>query len=809
MNHKNSAWPELTAESRPWTRWWWLGSAVNKGTITALLELYHRAGLGGIEVTSIYAVKGQEANNIDYLSPRWVEMIQHTIAEAKRLGMAVDLPPGSGWRIGGEFITDAVSAAKLTIRKKDDGSGYTAESKPSNEQVKRAGPGAEGRAFNPFSRTSLQSAMDHLGSAFKDLGFRAQFHDSWEYESSACPEIFDRFLKMRGYDVRDHLDALAGDATPDLNARVRYDFQLTLAELALDEFIAPWTAWCHELGQLSRNQAHGSPGNLLDLYAAADIPETEVFRRITPDTPLISKFASSAAHVTGKPLVSSETGTWIQEHFHVALSDLKRLCDNLFVSGINHHVYHGTAYSPPNAAWPGWLFYASTQLNPQNSIWRDVSKLNEYVTRCQLILQEGESANDLLVYFPVHDILHNPNRRLASGLQIKGDWLLDTLAMKTLRYLWEHGYGFDYISDRQISEVQVANESAVTDGGEYQAIVVPPCEYMPVATLERLHSLSRQGLRVIFLTPAPADVPGLAGLEEHRVQFKALVAQMTTSSDCGAALSKAGVQREKMTDYSGLQFVRRKHDTGYYYFLVNESDEPIDEFVTLVADFESVMVMDPMSGNTGRAQTRGNTGTEIRVQLWPGDSLILRTSSEAEFEPTPWRYLDFCGDPFVLQGTWKIEFIEGGPELPDSFETDALASWTDRSHAAARFAGTAIYRLEFDAPAKGSTWLLDLGQVHSSARVRLNDKKAETLIGPSFRTTLSNVRARGNLLEIEVTNLAANRIRDLDRRGIEWKLFDDINFVNREYGPFDAANWPVVSSGLRGPVRIIPLIHSI
>jgi hypothetical protein len=805
MDHRNRVWPEITPESRPWTRWWWLGSAVNKETITRLLECYHKAGLGGVEVTSIYGVKGQEANNIDYLSPQWVEMIKHTIAEAERFGMAVDLPPGSGWRIGGGFITDAVSAAKLRIEKKADGTGYTAESKPSKEKVKRAGPGGEGRAFNPFSQRSLQSALDHFAPIFKDLAIRAQFHDSWEYESDACPEIFERFLEMRGYDVRDHLDALAGDATPHLNARVEYDYQLTLAELALDEFIVPWTAWCRELGQLSRNQAHGSPGNLLDLYAASDIPETEVFRSIAPDTPLLSKFASSAAHVTGKSLVSSETGTWIQEHFHVTLSDLKRLCDNLFVAGINHHVYHGTAYSPSDAAWPGWLFYASAQLNPQNSIWRNVPKLNEYVTRCQSILQDGASANDLLVYFPVHDILHNPSYRLASKLSIEGDWLRNTSAIKTLRHLWKRGYGFDYVSDRQISEVQVTNESMVTPGGEYRAIVVPPCEYMPVETLEKLHSLSRQGARVILLSPAPADVPGLAGLEENRARFKALMAEMTCSDDCDAALSGAGVQREEMTDCNGLRFVRRKQDAGYHYFLVNESTEPIDEFVPLVADFGSVLVMDPMSGKTGRAQTRGDAKSEIRIQLDPGASLILRTSSEEDDKSTPWRYVDLCGDPFVLQGRWQVEFIEGGPELPDSYETDTLSSWTDHDQAAARFAGTASYRLEFDAPSEGSTWLLDLGQVDSSARVRLNDEKIETLIGPSFKTTLDNVRPRGNLLEIEVTNLAANRIRDLDRRGIEWKIFDDINFVNREYGPFDAANWPVVPSGLLGPVRLVRL----
>ena len=41
-------WPELKSEHRPWTRWWWLGSAVSEAEITRHLELFHAAGFGGV-----------------------------------------------------------------------------------------------------------------------------------------------------------------------------------------------------------------------------------------------------------------------------------------------------------------------------------------------------------------------------------------------------------------------------------------------------------------------------------------------------------------------------------------------------------------------------------------------------------------------------------------------------------------------------------------------------------------------------------------------------------------------------------------
>ena len=56
---------------------------------------------------------------------------------------------------------------------------------------------------------------------------------------------------------------------------------------------------------------------------------------------------------------------------------MKSLVDELFLSGVNHVFYHGTCYSPDEAGWPGWLFYAATQMNPRNSIWRDAPALND------------------------------------------------------------------------------------------------------------------------------------------------------------------------------------------------------------------------------------------------------------------------------------------------------------------------------------------------------------------------------------------------------------------------------------------------
>ena len=172
--------------------------------------------------------------------------------------------------------------------------------------------------------------------------------------------------------------------------------------------------------------------------------------------------------------------------------------------------------------------------------------------------------------------------------------------------------------------------------------------------------------------------------------------------------------------------------------------------------------------------------------------------------------------------------MQGGPELPASFHTGRLDSWTTLGDTnAGRFAGSALYAMQFDAPtavshfhsaaladvrlqyrSRGGTpgrCYLDLGDVRQSARVRLNGRDYGTLVIPPFRVAVDNLKPSGNLLEVEVTSVSANRIRDLDRRGVPWKVMHDINIVNLDYKPFNAADWPLTPAGLLGPVTLTAL----
>ena len=228
-----------------------------------------------------------------------------------------------------------------------------------------------------------------------------------------------------------------------------------------------------------------------------------------------------------------------------------------------------------------------------------------------------------------------------------------------------------------------------------------------------------------------------------------------------------------------------------------------------------------MTGMTGLAETRQDAKDErqFRLQLEPGQSMIVRTFRQS-LEGANWRYLESAGDPVEIHGTWSVDFLTGGPVLPKSFRTTSLDSWTRLGGPKAeRFAGTVRYSISFDAPQAGKAdapqagkaYLLDLGHVSDSARVTLNDQLLATLVSHPFQTRVESLRAHGNHLEIEVTNVAANRIRDLDIHQAPWKelhgygilnMGAQVNKAGLKTRSLDASVWPVREAGLFGPVAL-------
>src|ERR1700722_261093 len=307
-------WPPTTHLTRPWTRWWCPGSAVDKQNLSDLLHQYHDAGVGGVEICPIYGVYGYENRYINYLTPKWMQALGDATDAAASLNMPLDMTTGTGWPMGGPTVTTADASSTFTIQRFDIPAGgelsqslsggriqcvyaygdsgdqidltprvkdnaiqwsplagswkvYALLEHGPAMQVKRSAPGGEGNVLDPFSTDSVDHFLSHFDDAFANYKGRmplSQFHDSYEYVGNWTPNFFDQFKLLRGYDLRTQLPALNGEGDPDSVARVLCDYRQTLADLH-SAYLQHWIAWCHKHGMLSREQAHGAPVDLLDL----------------------------------------------------------------------------------------------------------------------------------------------------------------------------------------------------------------------------------------------------------------------------------------------------------------------------------------------------------------------------------------------------------------------------------------------------------------------------------------------------------------------------------------------------------------
>ena len=850
-------WPTVNPEAKPGSRWWWLGSAVDKENLQWNMQEYAKHGIGALEITPLYGVQGNDQNNIPYLSDKWMEMLRYTQEQGRQNGIEIDMATGTGWPFGGpwvpleesacravfveqSFIGDKVenldlrpteerdrknavfhkamlfghdsSVKDVTDCMKDGILNWKATKEDSKllggkngsktvvvlyikygvMKVKRAAPGGEGLVIDHFDRKAVANYLKHIEDAFERTHTpypHTFFNDSYEVaDATWTPTLFEEFHKRRGYRLEDHLLAFThGDV------KLVSDYRETLSDLLLENFTQQWTAWAHSHGAITRNQAHGSPANLIDCYAAVDIPEIEGFglsdfgikglrqdpgktRKNDSDYSMF-KYAPSAAHICGKPFTSSETFTWLTEHFRTSLSQFKPDLDLMFCAGVNRMFFHGTCYSPKDDPWPGWKFYASIDMSPTNSIWRDAPEFMKYVERCQSFLQWGQPDNDFLVYLPIRDMWKKNPDKLLMQFSIHAMGKLAPEFIQTILDIDKAGFDCDYISERLLMGCKVVNGGIETAAGtRYKALIIPGSGDMPEQVKAHIEAMKAQGARIIYGT----DVNAM----------------------------NAAAKPETMKTKYGLKAIRRKNPTGYHYFIANLTPNDVYEDIIPGVDFKDAMWFDPLTGQRYAAYIDGR---EIDVQLRSGQSMILQTFNQklpvAEALPV------YCDTTAVemdveLNGPWKLSFIEEAPKVSQTFTLDNLQTWETLSDETRVTMGTGVYETTVKLKKKdlkdATAWKIDLGDVRESARVYINGQYLGCAWSVPYVLDCKNTLKKGkNTIRIEVTNLPANRIADLDRKGVKWRKMEEINVVDINYKKTLYDTWEPMPSGLNSQVKLI------
>ena len=822
-------WPTPKQEAKAGTRWWWLGSAVDQENLQWTMQQYADHGIGAVEITPLYGVQGNQANNIPFLSDQWMSMLREVQKNGQQMGIEIDMATGTGWPFGGPWVPLEESACRVIFVQRDitpgatpdfsltgkdainskldrivayDKDGHMVDLKSKEAvkaiavyikygvmKVKRAAPGGEGLVIDHFDKRAVANYLRHIEEAFERTHTpypHTFFNDSYEVaDATWTPTLFDEFAKRRGYRLEEHLPELIG-----ADVKTVSDYRETLGDLLLENFTQQWTAWAHSHGAITRNQAHGSPANLIDCYAAVDIPEIEGFglsdfgikglrtdpgktRKNDSDYSMF-KYAPSAAHICGKPYTSSETFTWLTEHFRTSLSQLKPDLDLMFCAGVNHMFFHGTCYSPKDDPWPGWKFYASIDMSPTNSIWHDAPYFTQYVERCQSFLQWGQPDNDFLVYLPVRDMWKENPQKLLMQFSIHAMGKLAPEFIKSILAIDRAGFDCDYISDRLLAKVTVKGNRLVTEGGtSYKALIIPTGTTI---TPELKRELERLSPYIIY------------------------------GEDATAMARYA--QPETMKTQHGLKAIRRQNDTGYHYFIANLTPNDMEGDIKLAVGFQSALFFNPLNGDIKPAPMRVKDGT-IHLSLRSGESIIVQTFNEP-LAVDSWQLANSQkpkakSQDYTLDGPWTLTFTEEAPRVGKSFPLTKPQTWETLSPEAAVTMGTGVYTTTVKLTKKQAQqhWMIDLGDVRESARVYINDQFIGCAWSVPFVLDCKQALKKGkNDIRIEVTNLPANRISELDRQGVKWRKMEEINVVDINYKRTTYDGWEPVKSGLNSEVKL-------
>ncbi len=573
--------------------------------------------------------------NLPYLSDDFLDALRFAAQKARELGLRVDVTLGSGWPYGGPHIpvTQAagrlrcdrvevpLNAASIALPSLENGEKFIAAflasgdahafsaaglkrvdniaggrlqvpkglagprvvlffiSSRTGQQVKRAAIGAEGFVLDHYSRAAIEHHLavvaDRLMQAFGPNPPYAVFSDSLEVMGSDwTPDFLDQFKKRRGYDLTPLLPALAGDigdkTAPQEWINARRDWGKTLTELAEERYLTPLREWAKRHGTRFRSQTYGIPPVMLSSNALVDLPEGEGSQWRGFST---ARWASSAGHLYGRPVTSSETWTWLHSpSFRATPLDMKAEADVHFLQGINQLIGHGWPYSPPYAGEPGWRFYAAAVFNNHNPWSMVMPEITKYLQRVSFLLRQGTPANDVALYLPTEDAWS----RFTLGKDSVNEAMPGLLGPDLIARILDAGFNLDFIDDRAIERMGIA----------YPILVLPPVGRMPPETARKLDEYKRRGGIVV---------------ESSRISELAQLYKPDFANGVPA-----------------IGFIHRKLPGADVYFIANTGNETVHATAATRARFPRAEWWDAFSGRITPANA-----DPVHLDLAPYESRVL------------------------------------------------------------------------------------------------------------------------------------------------------------------------------------------
>ncbi len=882
-------------DSKIMMRWWWFGPAVTKPELEREMRLMKEGGIGGFEVQPVYPMALDDAasgiKNLPFLSDEFIDALHFTSEKARDLGLRIDVTMGSGWPYGGPQVPISRAAGRLRVERikagnqrrvalpyltagekllavfiaRSEGKTIAADSLEevtaekdgavwlpagmendreviffiagrTGMMVKRASVGADGFVLDHYDRAAiddyLRSTGDRLMQAFAGRPPRAVFCDSLEvFQSDWTGDFLEEFKKRRGYDLKPYLPALIAEVGPR-TAAIRHDWGQTLTELLNDQFLAPVRDWAKRHQTLFRIQGYGIPPATIASNAYADLPEGEGVQWKSLSA---ARWASSASHLYGRQITSSETWTWLHSpSFRATPLDAKAEADLHFLQGINQLIGHGWPYNPERVEYPGWRFYAAAVFNQNNPWWIVMPDLSRYLQRVSFIMRQGRPANDVAVYLPNHDAWAGfTSGRVHYMIEALRERIGEDVVAQTI----EAGFNPDFFDDETLSKIgRLEKETLVLGENRYKAVILPNVERIPPETLQRFEEFARAGGVVIATRRTPAIAPGFKAQPDEHEQIRQTARRMfegpnplahfvaSEKGQLGTRLASLLRPDVAITPASPeIGFIHRSAGEAEIYFLANTSNRRQVARAVFRRHGRPELRPEwwnPMTGSVTPADvlSEGEDGTTVPLEIEPyGSRLLVFTnrSLARRIAQAP----AIIPSPVDLSAGWRVSFGQSGQPVT----VGALRSWTDDEETRF-FSGLASYEKDLvvddELLQPGLKITLDLGQgnplpieprrngmrawfdapVREAAVIYVNDRRAGSAWCPPYQVDLTGLLKRGeNRIRIVVGNTAINHLAG--------RRLPDYRLLNLRYGvrfePQDMNNLQPLASGLLGPIRLV------
>ena len=652
---------------------------------------------------------------------------------------------------------------------------------------------------------------------------------------------FGEFARRCGYSLVPYLPALTGRivGSIDRTERFLWDYRRVVADLWKENYFDHLNVLSDRNGLEFIGQPYGN-GNFDALSAGTgmDDPSTE-FWVGQPRNELRHALVTSAAHLSGRPLVFSESFTAHEEDgsWKNSPGSLKALGDLGFCDGVNAIIFHTYAHQPWADARPGMTMGPyGIHFNRGNTWWESIGPWMDYLARCQYLLRQGRTCVDVTEFS-------------GENSPVYGGPLLNC-----------PGYHVDFIDRNYLPSLIVDDGDLTTASGMRYRILVLPSEPrgLSLPVLRAMRRLVHDGATVIGAKPS--GTPSLQGYPASEQEAK-LIADQVWGQDPGLpgkahpyGLGRVFADRSALSvltddlgvipdctsdrgaprtgDFSYIHRIDRQAD---YYFISNQSKAPMDRAFRFRVTGRQPELWNPMDGSIANALRfqSGPKQTTVRLSLPVAGSMFVvfrrPLLPSAAGQPT-----DLATQPVSsgkaqeLSGPWNVTFQEkGGPASTVPFEK--LVSWPDFPDPVVRyFSGTAVYETTFTFPSEtagsepATKVRLDLGRVEVLARVELNGHDLGILWTQPFQCDLTPALVLGrNTLRIRITNLWPNRLIGDQRLGdprhwsaagapLEWPAVLQADEWPASSKGLHWMTWrhfekddPLLPSGLLGPVQLL------